>query len=169
MPRIAILDVGYREVSARAAAVCAEAWGVAEPSAVCTVDTGGIGEYRPGAFFERELPPLLAVLRALAQPPELLVIDGYVWLDAAGRKGLGAHLHDAVGLPVVGVAKTAFDGSAHAVPVLRGQSQRPLYVTAVGADPAAAAHAVREMHGPYRIPTLLALADRLSREATPPG
>lgn len=44
-------------------------------------------EYLPGEFYRRELPPLLAVIprsSALA----LIVVDGYVDLDAAGRPAL---------------------------------------------------------------------------------
>jgi len=47
--------------------------------------------------------------------------------------------------------------------VLRGDSRRPLYVTAAGLDPAAAALHVRSMHGPFRIPTLLKRVDQLCR------
>src|SRR5262245_42652189 len=48
--------------------------------------------YRPGAFYDRELPVLRAVL-AGADPLDLLVVDGYVDLDPTGRPGLGAHVH----------------------------------------------------------------------------
>jgi deoxyribonuclease V len=108
---------------------------------------------------ERELPCLLKVLEGV--DADLLVIDGYVWFDANGRKGLGAHLREATGKPVVGIAKTAFDGSPMAAHVLRGASRRPLYVTQVNVPDAA--ERVRAMHGSARIPTLVALADRLTR------
>ncbi|WP_437898538.1 hypothetical protein [Sorangium sp. So ce124] len=45
--------------------------------------------YRPGAFFERELPCLLEVLGRVRARPAALVIDGYVELDQAGAPGLG--------------------------------------------------------------------------------
>ena len=75
--------------------------------------------YRPGAFYERELPALQAVL-AVSGPVDLLIIDGYVDLDPAGRPGLGSHAHEALGLPIIGVAKSAFRSATHAIPVLRG-------------------------------------------------
>lgn len=100
-----------------------------------------------------------------AAPARAVIIDGYVWLGA-GRSGLGAHLYDALGqrIAVVGVAKRRFHGAGDAVPVLRGTSQVPLFVTAVGIDLAEAAEGVRRMHGAHRIPTLLKRVDRLSRD-----
>jgi deoxyribonuclease V len=64
---------------------------------------------------------------------------------------------------VVGVAKTAFQGSTFATPVTRGTSARPVFVTARGMDVAEAARLVAAMHGPHRIPTLLGRVDRLAR------
>src|SRR5437764_4681292 len=75
-----------------------------------------VAPYRPGAFFARELPALAAVI-AGTDPLDVLVVDGYVDLDPAGRPGLGAHAHDRFGVPVIGVAKTAFQPATHAVPV----------------------------------------------------
>ncbi len=63
--------------------------------------------YQPGEFFLRELPPLRAVLDGV-RGLSLLVIDGYADLDPAGRPGLGAYVHAEFGVPVIGVAKSAF-------------------------------------------------------------
>jgi deoxyribonuclease V len=49
------------------------------------------------------------------------------------------------------------------VEVLRGASKAPLYVSAVGIAADDAATAVRAMHGPHRIPTLLARVDAIAR------
>jgi hypothetical protein len=63
----------------------------------------------------------------------LLIVDGYADLDPGGRPGLGAHACAEFGVPVIGVAKTAFRPATHAVPVVRGErSARPLFVTAAG-------------------------------------
>jgi hypothetical protein len=62
----------------------------------------------------------------------LLVVDGYADLDPDGRPGLGAHAHAEFGIPVIGVAKSRFRTATHAVPVARGSSVRPLFVTAAG-------------------------------------
>ena len=121
--------------------------------------------YAPGAFYLRELPCILSLLERIATRPSTIVIDGYVHLDERGRKGLGAHLFEALGaaVPVVGVAKRPFAGSRHAEAVLRGRSARPLFVTAAGVPTQEAAEAIAGMSGPHRLPTLLKLADRLSR------
>jgi deoxyribonuclease V len=94
---------------------------------------------------------------------ELLVIDGYVDLDPDGRPGLGAHAHEEFGVPVIGVAKTGFATAVHALPVLRGRSARPLFVTAAGIPVADAADLVRAMAGKYRLPGALRRVDALAR------
>ncbi|MBB6564238.1 deoxyribonuclease V [Acidovorax soli] len=174
--RIAILDVDYRSNVARAACVTAPSWATELPLATHVSDIESVQEYEPGAFYKRELPCLLRVLEQLAAKPDVIVIDGYVWLDGACRPGLGAHLYQALGnaTPVVGVAKTAFHGAETCpavVQVRRGTSARPLFVTAVGVDLAEAAGWVRGMAGLHRIPSLLAAVDQLSRSTfeTPPG
>jgi deoxyribonuclease V len=48
---------------------------------------------------------------------------------------------------------------------LRGDSSRPLYVTALGVDVETAAEDVRRMHGRFRLPTMLKRADRLCRDS----
>ncbi|GIF75714.1 endonuclease V [Asanoa siamensis] len=162
MSRYAAVDAHYPAAGgARAALVVA-----AEPQfatlveeRVATVDA--VPAYRPGFFFERELPALRAVLATTA-PVDLLVVDGYVDLDPAGRPGLGAHLHAALGVPVVGVAKTAFRSATHAIPVVRGGA-RPLHVTAAGIPAQEGAALIRAMAGPHRIPDALRRVDRLAR------
>lgn len=161
-PLLAITDVAYRDDVARAACVLARGWTATRPARTFTALRTPVADYVPGSFWQRELPVLVALLEGVEA--QVVVVDGYVWLDDAGRKGLGAHLHDAIGKPVVGVAKTAFDGSPFARHVLRGTSGKPLYVTAVGVDVDEAAEAVRTMAGPHRIPTLLTMADRLARD-----
>ena len=59
--------------------------------------TAPVAAYVPGQFYRRELPCLLAVFGLVRQPLEIILIDGYVWLDAQGMPGLGGHLFDALG------------------------------------------------------------------------
>jgi deoxyribonuclease V len=98
----------------------------------------------------------------------VIVIDGYVWLDAQGNKGLGAHLFELLNceIPVIGVAKTSFATATNAIEVFRGQSSRPLWVTAIGTNEFDAAKLVRSMHGNHRIPTILTLVDRLRKSSS---
>ena len=96
-----------------------------------------------------------------------VIIDGYVWLGADLRPGLGAHLYAALhdAMPVIGIAKTRFHETPPNTEVFRGLSSRPLFVTAVGIEADAARNAIRSMHGPHRKPTMLSLVDRACREA----
>jgi deoxyribonuclease V len=114
----------------------------------------------------RELPPLRAVLDDLSGL-SLLVGDGYADLDPSRRPGPGAHAHVEFGIPVIGIAKSRFRTATHAVPVKRGSSVRPVFVTAAGMSTADAADLVRRMAGRYRLPDTLRRADNLAR-ADPP-
>jgi deoxyribonuclease V len=96
----------------------------------------------------------------------LLVVDGYADLDPGGRPGLGAHAHAEFGIPVIGVAKTAFATATHAIAVLRGTSTRPLFVTAAGMPRPDAAELVQHMAGRFRVPDALRRADELARTGT---
>ena len=166
---IACLDVDYRDPSACAAAVTIHDWSDAMPSGESIVQIADVAPYEPGQFYRRELPCLLAALKTLPRI-ETAVIDGYVWLDAAMTPGLGAYLHEALSgeVVVIGVAKTKYRGADHAHEVFRGTSARPLYVTAAGISPDAAAKHIRTMHGDHRIPSILARVDRLCRDSISP-
>ena len=161
----ACVDVDYREATghAVAAAVLFERWSDAEPRHALTATVSDVEPYVPGSFYLRELPCILTVLQRVDIPLDALLVDGHVWLGE-GKPGLRAHVFDALGgrVPVVGVAKNAF-GESNAIHVLRGSSESPLYVTAVGMPASVAAEHIRSMHGEHRIPTLLKAVDHLSR------
>jgi deoxyribonuclease V len=170
---LACVDVSYREGAAIGGCVLFRAWTDARPAKELVVRTGPADPYRPGEFYRRELPLILAVLERVDVPLEAIVIDAYVWLG--NRPGLGARLFEALDerAAVVGVAKTAWgepatsEGSSDArrtIPVRRGRADKPLYVTAAGMDVLLAAALVAGMHGPHRIPTLIKAVDRLVRE-----
>ena len=125
-----------------------------------------IAPYQPGEFYLRELPALRAVLDD-PSGLDLLVVDGHADLDPSGRPGLGVHAHAEFGIPVIGVAKSPFSTATHAVPVMRGYSVRPLFVTASGMPSAEAADLVRCMAGWYRLPDALRRADTLARTGPP--
>jgi deoxyribonuclease V len=160
--RYAAVDVYYPDSGgATAALVLAADPTFAAVTAEHVVHLAEVAAYRPGAFYERELPAIDAVVAD--HDLDLLVVDGYVTLDPAGRPGLGLHVHEQLDIPVIGVAKTAFRGATHAVEVFRGGSRRPLLVTAAGLAPAGAADLVLAMAGPHRIPDALKRVDTLSR------
>ncbi len=160
-------DVHYlASGGARAAAVVSADASFSRLVADRVVLVPDVQPYRPGQFYLRELPPLRAVLDGLSQLA-LLVVDGYADLDPDGRPGLGARACAEFGVPVIGVAKSAFRTATHAIPVLRGASARPLYVTAAGMPRTQAADLVRHMAGRHRLPDALRRADALARHGLP--
>jgi deoxyribonuclease V len=163
---LACVDADYRPDCVAAACLLFESWQDAVPQRELVAFAAPAAEYRPGHFYRRELPALLAVLEQVSEPLELVLVDGYVWLGR-DRPGLGFHLwqHRAGRHAVLGVAKNAFAGNDVAAAVMRGESARPLYVTSEGMNVDEAARHVREMHGPYRVPTLLKRVDTLCRTA----
>jgi deoxyribonuclease V len=162
---IAIVDVFYEGDRARAAAVVARGWTDEVAIRERVVDVATPSDYVSGELYRRELPPILAVLAGI--DVDIVCVDGHAWLGA-DRPGLGAHLHRALGVAVVGIAKSEFVG-APAIAVTRGASANPLWVSAAGIDAADAARAVASMHGPHRLPTLLVRVDQLSRALVTPS
>ena len=157
------VDVHYLDGGmARAAAVAAGERTFARVAWARAVVVPAGAAYVPGELYRRELPPLRAVIPA-GGGVALIVVDGYVDLDPDGRPGLGARVHAEFGVPVIGVAKTAFRGASHAAAVRRGGSARPLYVTAAGLTVAEAERVVSEMAGRFRLPDALKLVDRIAR------
>jgi deoxyribonuclease V len=161
-PFVAV-DVHYLDDGgARAAMVAANDRRFSQVTHTQTAMLATVESYHPGEFYRRELPPLRAVIPTAGELA-LIVVDGYVDLDPGGRPGLGAHVHAEFGVPVIGVAKTAFGTATHAARVLRGLSSRPLYVTAAGMTIADAAVLVTEMAGRFRVPDALKTVDHLAR------
>jgi deoxyribonuclease V len=164
---LAVLDVDYRDEAARAAGVLFDDWGDETPSREIVRQIEQVEPYVSGQFYKRELPCLLAVLREIDGSLEAVIIDGYVWLQDEQTPGLGGHLYEALGrkVPVIGVAKTRFASATLAREVRRGDSEKPLHVTAAGMDVEEAARLVKMMHGPYRLPTMLKRVDQLCRNS----
>jgi deoxyribonuclease V len=174
------LDVDYRGDHAFAAglgcvgpreAASGETFGTPIPSSRRVVEVAPIAAYEPGAFYKRELPCLLALLAdttPFADEIEALVIDGYVWLGA-GRPGLGAHLHLAIGerIPVIGIAKNSFHDNDEATPLWRGESRKPLFVTVVGpsGEMSTVLTLLANLPGSFRLPDMVKLVDHLCRGA----
>ena len=181
---IACFDVGYPEAkdsrdttdsacipAAVAACVTLKHWTDANSSDEIVIGIKKVEPYVPGEFYRRELPCILKTLEHFSELPKIAVVDSYVWLSPEGKKGLGAYLHEVLGgtTIVVGVAKSHFRLATHAIPVLRGESKHPLYITAEGMDQIEAANCVRQMHGCHRLPTALKRVDQLSRTNLEPS
>ena len=162
---IACVDTQYFEIGSRTAAVLFSQWtdSTAFHESIYELDESS-HEYVSGQFYQRELPCILNAVEHMSDDVETIVLDGFVQLGS-DRAGLGLKLFQALNerIAVVGVAKNPFRGADNAAEVFRGESRRPLYVTAAGVPISDAASAVARMHGSFRIPTLLKLADRLAR------
>ncbi|WP_028102023.1 endonuclease V [Pseudoduganella violaceinigra] len=159
------VDVQYRDDRGFVAGVLFESWLSDSPARTVSACVDGIGEYVPGEFYKRELPCILELLGTVDEQIDCIIIDGFVYLDGNERPGLGKYLFDALQgkHPVVGVAKTSFAGIGEQYGVLRGDSQRPLYVTTEGCDLGEAQRNIAAMHGKHRVPTLLKLVDQRCR------
>jgi deoxyribonuclease V len=163
----AAVDVHYLDdATARAAIVAAPDQRLSVITCAHAVMVPVDAAYRPGEFYRRELPALRAVISRCGGLA-LVIVDGYVDLDPAGRPGLGARVHAEFHIPVIGVAKTAFRTATHAAQVVRGRSARPLYVTAAGMPVGDAARLVSDMAGTFRVPDALKLVDGLARGLKP--
>ena len=167
---LAALDVYYRDQMAQAAAVVFAEWAAAEPLARYAHRMAVEADYVPGRFFQRELRPLEMVLDRVREALTCIIVDGYVTFGP-DRPALGRYLFDHLGgrIAVIGVAKSKYGPAEGEIAVVRGGSQRPLYITAAGMSQLAAADAIAGMHGAHRIPTLLKAADRLSKQMSPTG
>lgn len=167
-PMIVAIDVHYKENTAKAVAALIQNWGDAAAADHVIRYIDAVEEYEPGAFYKRELPCITEVLKQIdLLLVTYIVVDGFVILDDAGKPGLGAYVYDSLHkkIPVIGVAKTNFhENLKNVIPVLRGESNKPLYVSAVGVDLQLAAELVKSMHGEFRLPTVLKEMDRLTKE-----
>jgi deoxyribonuclease V len=160
---IAAFDVHYfGDECASAAAVLFHEYPDAEAAGECAGLIHGVSRYVSGQFYRRELPCILRLLEQFHETPREMVIDGYVMLG--DRPGLGHYLFESFAgkIPVVGVAKSKYRNSS-GIEILRGGSNRPLYVTSAGVDPHTASERIRAMHGAHRVPTMLKRVDLLAR------
>jgi deoxyribonuclease V len=141
-------------------------WEDEVPTKVIEATVDGVADYVPGEFYKRELPCVMAVIDQVRKyKVDCIILDSHVQLGE-GKKGLGEYVYEAVDqkYPIIGVAKSSFHGNAEFVrEVRRGESENPLYVSAVGCDLYEAAESILNMHGKYRIPTLLKEVDRIGR------
>jgi deoxyribonuclease V len=159
------IDTYYMEEEAITAGIGFERW---ESDVECgrfLTKNRITSDYIPGEFYKRELPGILSLLNNVPWTPEIIIIDGYVTLGE-GRIGLGGHLFKAFDgrVPIIGVAKKPYAGNSTALPLLRGTSRKPLFITAMGIEVADAKVYVASMAGQNRIPTILKAVDALARD-----
>ena len=164
-------DTYYFDDYAQTSCIGIESWSSETADFELTESISEIQDYESGSFYKRELPCLISILNKIDLNPQkdILVIDGFVVLDDDGKLGLGGYLfkHLNSEIPIVGVAKNNF-ATIHQLKreVLRGESVKPLYVTAKGIDLDEASANISKMHGDFRMPTILKLVDSCCREKT---
>jgi deoxyribonuclease V len=161
----AAVDVHYARDLAVAACIGFHAWEDVQPVAIYKATLSLPAEYRPGRFYLRELAPLMAVLKKTEEIYDTIIIDGFVHLKPAAGKGMGTYLYEALSgsTTIIGVAKNPLKVADRCIPITRGHSKRPLYISAIGCSLELAANFIQRMHGPHRIPTLLRLVDQAAR------
>jgi len=159
------IDVHFDGEGALAAAVSFDTWGAPEATRTYTSRVPHVEKARPGELDLRKLPCIVQLLREHALEPELVMIDGFVDLDAQETPGLGRHLYHALGgrAAVIGVSKSSKPAFPSQYEVFREEEAPPLIVTSVGIDIGAAKAGVRAMHGRKRVPTLLKLVARVAK------
>lgn len=164
---ILAFDTYYYENKAKTVCVQFDEWTAISPSKIYSEIREGVEDYIPGEFFKRELPCILSLINQVdLNDVEVIIIDGYVYVDDEMKPGLGLHLHNALQqrIPVIGVAKTNFKTlDKLKVPLLRGSSLNPLFITSVGLDLNIASKSITAMAGAHRIPTLLKALDSLTK------
>lgn len=162
--KIACFDVYYYEDYAKACCVVFKIEPLEKIVSKYCETIQSVDEYISGEFYKRELPCLLKVYEKIKEDIDLIIVDSFVLLKE-GKKGLGAHLFNALDrkTPVIGVAKSFFEGCTDYVEIYRGQSSRPLYISSVGISLNDSAELIKSLNGKNRIPDVLKMVDQLTR------
>ena len=162
---ILAIDVQYNETNAVVAGVAFDMVNSTMIKDEYLSIVQSVGEYVPGQFYLRELPCIAKLLEEHNLTPKLIIVDGYAWLDANQKPGLGKRLYDHLGgtIPVIGVAKNPYKDAPQSFELLRGESKKPLHVSSEGISLELAKDMILSMSGKFRIPTLLKRADQLCR------
>jgi deoxyribonuclease V len=165
---ILAFDTYYYDGKAKTVCLEFQEWNQSENFKIHTEIIDNIEEYIPGEFYKRELPCILSLLNQIDfKAIEAIIVDGFVYLDDEKKLGLGDHLYEKLKkeIPVIGVAKTNFSTiEKYKKSLFRGESKKPLFVTAVGIELEDAFQNVESMSGEFRIPTLLKELDRLTKD-----
>ena len=160
-----VMDFQIQGDSARVAAVAFDDWAAFEGTKNYALRIEHVEKPAKGELDLRALPWLVQLLDANGLQPELIVLDGFVHLDAQETPGLGRRLHDTLGgrTAVIGVSRSGFKDTPEQFEVHREEETAPLVITCAGIDLGAAKARVRMMHGRKRVPTLLKLAARIAK------
>lgn len=165
---ILAFDTYYYDGKAKTVCLEFEEWNESKNFKIHEEIIDNVEEYIPGEFYKRELPCIISLLNKIDLIHiEAIVVDGFVYLDDEKKYGLGGRLYEQLNhkIPIIGVAKTNFAAiEKDKLALVRGDSKKPLYITAIGITLDDAFEKVASMAGEYRFPTLLKELDRLTKE-----
>jgi deoxyribonuclease V len=165
---ILAFDTYYYGDKAKTICIGFEEWNKEENFQIYSETISKIEEYVSGEFYKRELPCILSLLSKIdLKKVDLIIIDGFVFLDDENKFGLGAYLYQELNkeIPIIGVAKRDFATiEKNRIKLYRGKSENPLFITSIGIELNVASKKIEEMNGEYRMPTLLKEVDKLTKE-----
>lgn len=165
---ILAFDSYYYENKAKTVCLSFENWTEDKQFNVYSEIIENVEAYTSGEFYRRELPCILSLLKTFDySKAQAIIVDGFVFLDDEKKFGLGGYLYRELGakIPVIGVAKNNFATlEKNERVLLRGESIRPIFITSIGIDVDVATEHIKNMHGSFRIPTLLKHLDTLTKE-----
>lgn len=165
---ILAFDTYYNKNTAKTVCLSFKDWNSEDNYEIFTETISGIEEYVSGEFYKRELPCILSLISKIdIENIDLIIIDGFVYLNDDKKFGLGAYLYEALNknTPIIGVAKRDFATIDKNRQILfRGKSKNPLYITSIGIELDLASVKIKNMKGEFRIPTLLKEVDKLTKE-----
>lgn len=162
---IICIDVYYKESGTKTCGVIFNEWNQQDPDQVLTLeDTTIENEYEPGNFYKRELPPIKKFLEHYNLQPDILIVDGFVWLkeiEGEIRPGLGQHIQEELPeITIIGVAKSNYCRSNEiSAQITRGESKKPLFV-----QPIEYGEKIKNMYGDFRIPRMLKIMDQETKK-----
>lgn len=161
-------DTYYYENKAKTVCLSFKDWNLEENYKIFSETISQVEEYVSGEFYKRELPCILSLLSKIdLNDVDLIIIDGFVFLNDENKFGLGAYLYKTLDekIPIIGVAKRDFASiEKNRRKIFRGVSKNPLFITSIGIDLNLASKKIEEMKGEYRIPNLLKELDKLTKE-----
>ena len=163
---ILAIDVYYKQECAKAVGVLFN-WDDEQPREIIIRDSCDVVDYVPGEFYKRELPSLLKIIENIdLNKLEAILIDGYVYIDNNRTFGLGGILWEKIdkSVPIIGVAKTSFFKNKETVAeIFRGESKKPLYISALDYPLDIAVKNIENMKGNFRMPTILKELDKITK------
>lgn len=164
---ILAIDVYYFEKMAKTVGVLFD-WNDEIPKHVIVDKKDGVDDYIPGEFYKRELPCIESLLKKIdLSTIDAIIVDGYIYIDNSLKYGLGGYLWELLDkkIPIIGVAKNSFyNNKSTVVPLFRGLSKKPLYISSVGYNLQDAVDKILTMKGEFRIPTILKTLDTFTKE-----